>query len=65
MKVYNAKEIVKILTANGFVIVRTKKHSIWRNPTNGNQFPLPLNGKEVNRMMWQRIVRENNIKCDF
>jgi len=46
MRPINARELIKILKENGFVLSRQKgSHMIWRNPKSGIITPVPLHGK--------------------
>jgi predicted RNA binding protein YcfA (HicA-like mRNA interferase family) len=64
MKVYNDREIRKILKKNGYVVIRTTgDHNIWEHTVTGDR--LSLNYNKVNRMVWQRLVKEHNIDCKF
>jgi len=61
-KTYTNLEIKRILGANGYVIIRTKKHDIWSN--NIFTFPLPTNHrKPVFDKLWRRTCKECNIDC--
>lgn len=64
MKVYNDKEIKRILKDNGYFIVRTKgDHEIWEHKDSKRHITVPY--KNINRMVWQRLVKEYNISCKF
>lgn len=65
MKVYNDREIVRILRKNGFVQLRSNgtSHVVWMHEVTKRK--LSLNAKNVNRMVWQRLVKEYNIQCEF
>lgn len=59
MQYVKQKKAREVLKRNNFYIKRNGKgdHIIW---TNGiATFPLPSG--EINRMMWQRICKENNL----
>jgi len=46
MRPINARKLIKILKANGFVSSRQKgSHMIWKNPKTGIIVPVPLHGK--------------------
>jgi predicted RNA binding protein YcfA (HicA-like mRNA interferase family) len=64
MKVYTTKEIKKILKSNGYSFLRYAKgdHEIWSNQS-GNK--LCIKSTDMNRMVWQRLVKENNLNCKF
>lgn len=62
MKVFNDREIVKVLKANSFVLVRTSgDHSIYRH-TDGRSINI---NRHTNRMVWQRLVKTNKLICKF
>lgn len=63
MKVYNDREIKKILRRNGYKIVRSNgtSHEIWENEAGDS---LSLNANNINRMVWQRLVKEHNINLN-
>jgi hypothetical protein len=65
MKVFNEREIKRILKDNGYSVKRSNgtSHEIWENKVTGDK--LSLNSKHINRMVWQRLVKEHNIKCQF
>ena len=69
MKVYNTKEVIKVLKVNGYVVIRQNggSHAIWFNAEKNDRFVLPTghHAKEINRMLWQRIVKEHHIICEF
>ena len=57
LKVYNTREIIKILMKNGWEFVSsTGGHKKFKKDAK----TLVINHK-VNRMVWQRLVKENNI----
>ena len=64
MKVYNSREIKRILKDNGYQIERVKgDHEIWMSEKSGRHITVPT--KNINRMVWQRLVKENNLICKF
>ena len=64
MKVYTDREIRIILKENDFSIIRTSGgHDIYEHRVTKRK--LSLNHKNVNRMVFQRLVKEFNIKCSF
>ena len=64
MKVYSDKEIKRILKENGFTVVRSKgSHNVWEHNVTKRHLVLPANG--INRIVWQRLVKEFNIDCTF
>lgn len=65
MKVYNCREVVKILKENGYVVIsQNGSHQKWEHTITKVRFVLPTS-KEVNRMMWQRMVKQYHIICKF
>ena len=67
MKVYTTREVIAILKVNNYVVIRTSgSHQIWYNAEKKNKISLPTGHRQdINRMLWQRIVRENQIVCRF
>lgn len=64
MKVYNSKEIKHILQCNGYTIVRSRgSHNIWEHNITKRHIALPATN--INRMVWQRLVKQFNIDCRF
>ena len=64
MKVYNDREIKRILKKNGYHVDRTKgDHEIWVSDSSTRHITIPHNN--INRMVWQRLVKENNLQCKF
>jgi len=46
MKSVNARKLIQILKASGFILSRQKgSHMIWKNPVSGIIVPIPLHGK--------------------
>ncbi len=46
MRSVNARKLMQILKASGFVLSRQKgSHMIWKNPASGIIVPIPLHGK--------------------
>ena len=64
MKVYNDREIKRILKDNGYHVDRKKgDHEIWVSDKSERHITIPAN--DINRMVWQRLVKENNLICEF
>ena len=64
MKVYNDREIKRILKDNGYHVARKKgDHEIWVSNSSNRHITVPA--KNINRMVWQRLVKENNLICKF
>lgn len=63
MKVYSYREIVKIILRNNFTLARTKgDHEIYKHP---DSRMITLRHGNVNRMIWQRLVKENQLQVQF
>lgn len=61
-KRFSEREMKQILKDNGFVLDRTKGgHAIYVR--NGKHISIP-NGRQPNQMMFQRLVKENDLKID-
>ena len=64
MKVFNHREIVRVMHDNGYRHTSTSgSHEKWEK--SGCRPIVLTTSKEVNRMLWQRIVKENNLICQF
>lgn len=62
-RVYNAREVKTILRNNGYKIDRySGSHEIYVND-NGNHITIPAS--KVNRMMFQRLIKENNLNVNI
>jgi len=60
MKTYNLKDIKIILRDNGYRLERCSgDHLIYIK--DGHHISIPANKKQPNRMVWQRLVKENNL----
>lgn len=60
-KVFSSREIVRILHANNYIAVSRKgSHIKYYNETTRQSFVLTTD-KEVNPMIWRRIVKTYNI----
>lgn len=63
MKVYNYREIVKILRKNKFYLAsQNGSHQKFRH---NDGRTLVIKEGEVNRMVWQRLVKENRLVVNF
>ena len=60
-KQYTTKEAIDILNNAGFKFYRDGKGSHRIYERNGAKISIPANKKEINRMMFKRLCRENNI----
>ena len=61
MKTYNSREARKILRAYNYNYDGCKgDHFHFRHRDNGNLIVIT---KKLNKMVWQRICKENNIVC--
>ena len=59
MKVYNTREAQKVAVRNGWVLVRTNgDHFYYKHPNHTKILTL---SRGLNRMVWERCVREFNI----
>ena len=57
MKTLNDREIKRVLTANGFTLVRMKgSHEIWEHQTTKRHLCIPY--KLENKMIWRRLCKE-------
>jgi predicted RNA binding protein YcfA (HicA-like mRNA interferase family) len=62
-KVYNNKEFTAILKKNGFVLERTKgSHSIYYNSDTHRHMTV---AHHLNRMVCERLIKENNLLTTF
>ena len=59
-KIYTAKEFYKLLYANGYALVRQNggSHFIFRHLGTGRTISV---NKNLNRMVAQRLIKENNL----
>lgn len=58
-KTYNNRDIKRILRSNGFYFQRqTGSHMIYTNE-NGNH--ITVRCSNCNKMVWQRMIKENNL----
>lgn len=60
-KVYSSREIVKILHANNFIAVGRKGSHIKYHKASTNETFVLTTDKEVNPMVWRRMVKTYNI----
>ena len=57
MKVYNTREAKKILRKNGWIYVRSSgDHTIYKKDNKTIWI-----SEKLNRMIWERLVNENNL----
>jgi len=56
----------KILIENGYSVIQSGKgsHVKFYNPKNKKSVVIPRS-KEINKMMWQRLVKENDLVCNL
>lgn len=60
IKQYSVKEAKNILRLNGFVYVRSSgDHDIYKR--DGNTISISVNNKDINKMLWRRLMKENNL----
>jgi predicted RNA binding protein YcfA (HicA-like mRNA interferase family) len=52
------KEFLRILKDMGYALIRTGKHEIWGRPGHHIAIPHGSNGKEINKMVARRILKE-------
>ena len=63
MKVYNSREARKIARKNGWELVRVSAdHYIYKHPNNPKILTITCNN--LNRMVWERCVREYNLNLN-
>lgn len=65
IKEYNTRDVIAILAANGYELLRTTKssHNIYSDGV--HTVSIPIQNKTVNKMLFARIVKENGLKiCD-
>ena len=60
-KEYSTKEVLAILDSNGYQLLRTTKgsHKIYSDGV--HTISVPTQNKMVNKMLFARLVRENNL----
>ena len=58
---YSTRDAIKILTENGFKYHRKGKGDHMIYIRGGNTVSLPTAKKSINRMLFKRICKENNI----
>lgn len=62
-KQYSFRQFRILLRRNGYVFDRfSGDHCIFVNDV--NTISIPFHGKEINRMLAQRLIKENNLKED-
>lgn len=60
-KQYTFREFRTMLRRNGYVFQRTTgDHLVFSNDK--NTISVPFHGKEINRMLALRLIKENNLK---
>ena len=58
---YTFRDFRALLRRNGYVFQRhSGDHLIFTNDV--NTISIPFHGKEINRMLAQRLIKENNLK---
>ena len=62
MKVYNYREVEKCLLKNGYEFV-SQKGSHRKFKKGSSVIVIKVNS--VNRMLWQRLVKEHNLNVEF
>ena len=60
-KEYSTREAILILWKNGYKLLRTTKssHNIYSNGV--HIISIPVQNKSVNKMMFARIIKENDL----
>ncbi|MCO5946264.1 type II toxin-antitoxin system HicA family toxin [Mucilaginibacter flavidus] len=62
MKSYTPKEIISILTSNGFELARTNgSHQIYVNRTNGKRTIVPMHSKDLKKGTLHGILKQAGI----
>ncbi len=62
MKSYTPKEIVDILIAHGFELVRTKgSHCVYANRENGKRTVVPMHNKDLKKGTLHGILKQADI----
>lgn len=57
-RIYKTRDFITTLNKNGYSLVRTKgDHGIFSNGK--NSIAITLKGKEINRMIARRLIKEN------
>lgn len=60
-KIYTSREFIQLLKQNGFTHKRTKgDHYIFKNGTK----TISVNIRGLNRMVAQRLIKENNLEVE-
>ena len=60
-KEYSTKEVLAILDNNGYYLLRTTKGSHKIDSDGVHTISIPTQNKMVNKMLFARLVRENNL----
>jgi predicted RNA binding protein YcfA (HicA-like mRNA interferase family) len=65
MKSYTPKEIVAILVAHGFELIRTNgSHQIFLNRVNGKRTVVPMHGKDLKKGTLHSILKQAGIELN-
>ena len=61
IKEYSTREVIELLERNGYIFKRSTKgsHKIYSNGE--SSIAIPVQHKSVNRVMFARLVKENNL----
>ena len=61
---YSTREVQQILQRNGYSLIRTTRgsHNVYSNGK--RNISIPVQNKTVNRMLFMRLVKENNLMLD-
>ena len=57
---YNAKEIIKVLLANGWKLDRVKgSNHVYKNDLTGSSVPIPMHGnKDLGKGIYYKILKQ-------
>ena len=65
MKSYTPKEIIAILVANGFELIRTKgSHQIFVNRVSGKRTVVPMHAKDLKKGILHGILKQAGIELN-
>ena len=59
-KIFKTREFISILNRNGYIRIRTTgDHGVFSNGR--RSIVITVKGKEINRMIARRLIKENNL----
>lgn len=65
MKSYTPKEIIAILIAHGFELIRTNgSHHIYANRSNGKRTVVPVHNKDLKKGTLHGILKQAGIELE-